>query len=92
MAKKKRWQFRIATWFWIVFVVATFFFGRNWDDTWGPLFRQNTVKGVRSGATTSMSVSIPAMGPAPAAIDFAWPQQSSETDEAVFSFAVGISR
>lgn len=31
MRWKRRFQFRLKSWFWIVLVVAAFFTGRNWD-------------------------------------------------------------
>src|SRR5687768_12992860 len=93
MPKKRLWQFRIATWFWIVLVVATFFLGLNWGDTWGPLWRQKLVSFVGSDSTVPLSVAIPAMGPAPVAIDFARPTAiSSDSDQPQFSFFIGISR
>lgn len=92
MPKKRLWQFRIATWFWIVLVVATFFLGLNWGDTRGPLC-QKLVSGVGSDSTVPLSVVIPAMGPAPVANDFARPTEiSSDSDQPQFSFSIGISR
>ena len=29
--RKRRFQFRLANWFWLSLVVASFFLGRNWD-------------------------------------------------------------
>jgi len=29
--RKQRFQFRIASWFWLSLVIASFFLGRNWD-------------------------------------------------------------
>lgn len=93
MPKKRLWQFRSATWFWIVLVVATFFLGLNWDETWRPLWRQMLASVVGSGSTASVRVAIPAMGPAPVAIDFARPTQiSSDSDAPQFSFFIGIGR
>ncbi len=97
MPKKRVWQFRIVTWFWIVVVVATFFFGRNWDETWGPLLRQKLASVVEarpnSRPAASMYVTIPAMGPAPVAIDFAQPFQNPPgAGEQQFSFFIGFSR
>lgn len=93
MLQKRHWRFRIATWFWIVLVVATFFLGHNWDDTGGRLWRQTLPGIVGSGSTGSMSVAIPAMEPGPVASDFAWPTEiSSDSDEATFSFYIGFSR
>lgn len=29
---RQRFQFRLANWFWLSLVVASFFLGRNWDS------------------------------------------------------------
>jgi hypothetical protein len=96
MAKKRVLQFRIASWFWIVLVVATFFFGRSWDETWESLWRQKPASAVGAGpnsGSATTSVTIPGMGPAPLSIDLARQIPSStELDERKSSFFIGISR
>ena len=96
MPKQRVLQYRIASWFWIVLVIAAFFFGRNWDETWESLWRPRPASVVRAGPngkSAALRVVIPAMGPVPLAIDFAQPlPKSPELDQQQFSFDIGFRR
>jgi outer membrane protein insertion porin family len=52
-----------------------------------------TINDLRISPGFGLRITIPAMGPAPIALDFAWPIHRADTDETqVFSFFVGLQR
>jgi outer membrane protein insertion porin family len=52
-----------------------------------------TVNDFRVSVGFGLRVTVPAMGPAPIALDFAWPISKADTDDTqVFSFFVGFNR
>lgn len=51
------------------------------------------IEDFRMSAGFGLRITVPAMGPAPIALDFAWPISQAETDEReVFSFFMGFTR
>jgi hypothetical protein len=83
MSKKRRWQFRTISWFWVVLVIAAFFFGRNWDATRDALWPSAQVTTAKSGANVG----------APVAVDVCTPIASSPgSEESNFSFFLGVGR
>jgi outer membrane protein insertion porin family len=52
-----------------------------------------TVKDFRVAPGAGLRITVPAMGPAPIALDFAWAVERSDFDDPeVFSFSLGFSR
>ncbi len=51
------------------------------------------IKDFRMSAGFGLRITVPAMGPAPIALDFAWPiQQGPHDEQQVFSFFMGFTR
>ncbi|MCA9238245.1 MAG: BamA/TamA family outer membrane protein, partial [Planctomycetales bacterium] len=52
-----------------------------------------TIKNFRVAPGVGLRITVPAMGPAPIALDFAWAVSRADTDDPqVFSFSIGFSR
>jgi outer membrane protein insertion porin family len=59
----------------------------------GTVERNVTIKDFRAAPGFGLRIVVPAMGPAPIALDFAWPIVRADTDDQeVFSFSVGLQR
>ena len=59
----------------------------------GTVERNVTIKDFRVAPGAGLRITVPAMGPAPIALDFAWPvSHAVDDDTQVFSFSLGFSR